>query len=78
MSLNILLIQDDAQGAQAVRDALINSSDRRFRVEWVRTCALGLERLSILDKQHRHGSGEISAVLVDLLLPDVAGMEIVD
>ena len=78
MSLHILLIQGDAQGAQTVRDALTNSSDRRFHVEWVRTCALGVERLAILGKQHQQEFGGISAVLVDLLLPDVAGLEIVD
>jgi diguanylate cyclase (GGDEF)-like protein/PAS domain S-box-containing protein len=78
MSLNILLIQGDAQGAQTVRDALTSSSDRRFHVEWVTTCALGEERLAILGKQHQQEFGGISAVLVDLLLPDVAGMEILD
>jgi diguanylate cyclase (GGDEF)-like protein/PAS domain S-box-containing protein len=78
MLLNILLIQGDAQSAQAVRDALGNPGDRKFHVEWVRTCALGLERLEILGKQREDDSRGISAVLVDLLLPDLAGLEIVD
>jgi diguanylate cyclase (GGDEF)-like protein/PAS domain S-box-containing protein len=75
---NILLIQDDAQGAQAVREALTNSRDGTFQVDWVTTCSRGLERLAVLGKQLPHGSGGISAILVDLLLPDLAGMEIVD
>jgi diguanylate cyclase (GGDEF)-like protein/PAS domain S-box-containing protein len=75
--LNVLLIQDDASGAQVVCDALTKSRHRKFDVEWVRTCALGLERLAVLDQQQRGGAG-ISAILVDLLLPDASGMEIVD
>jgi diguanylate cyclase (GGDEF)-like protein/PAS domain S-box-containing protein len=78
MSLNILLIQGDEQNARAVRDALNSSSDRNFKVEWVRTCALGLERLTVLGKQHHDEIGGISVVLVDLLLPDLAGMPIID
>jgi diguanylate cyclase (GGDEF)-like protein/PAS domain S-box-containing protein len=78
MIRNILLIQDDAQGAQVVRDALSNSPDGSFQVECVATCSLGLERLAVLGKQHRQGVGGISAILVDLLLPDVSGMEVVD
>jgi diguanylate cyclase (GGDEF)-like protein/PAS domain S-box-containing protein len=78
MSLNILLIQGDEQNARAVRDALNSSSDRNFKVEWVRTCLLGLERLTVLGKQHHDEIGGISVVLVDLLLPDLAGMPIID
>jgi diguanylate cyclase (GGDEF)-like protein/PAS domain S-box-containing protein len=78
MIRNILLIQDDAQGAQVVREALSNSPDGSFHVECVATCSLGLERLAVLGKQHRQGVGGISAILVDLLLPDVSGMEVVD
>jgi diguanylate cyclase (GGDEF)-like protein/PAS domain S-box-containing protein len=78
MIRNILLIQDDAQGAQVVREALSNSPDGSFHVECVATCSLGLERMAVLGKQHRQGVGGISAILVDLLLPDVSGMEVVD
>ena len=78
MIRNILLIQDDAQGAQVVRDALSNSPDGSFHVECVATCSLGLARLAVLGKQHRQGVGGISAILVDLRLPDLSGMEVVD
>ena len=75
MVQNILLIQADTRNANAVRKSLTHSRARHFHVEWVKTCALGLKRLRELGRQHGEGSIGISAVLVDLLLPDVAGME---
>jgi len=81
---NILLIQDDPAGAQAVRDALLSSSDGPFQVDWVRNCAEGLNRLALTGKQKgrpshmgRHSHG-IAAVLVDLYLPDSRGIESFD
>jgi diguanylate cyclase (GGDEF)-like protein/PAS domain S-box-containing protein len=65
----MLLIQDDADGAGAVRDALVNSKDPAYRVEWVQTCAAGLERLA---------AGGISGVLIDLALPDIRGIAAFD
>jgi diguanylate cyclase (GGDEF)-like protein/PAS domain S-box-containing protein len=64
MPRHILLIQDDAPHAKAVLEALGNSSDATFQVEWVRSCAEGLARQADAD-----------AILVDLLLPDSRGME---
>ena len=64
--------------ATAVRDSLINSRDREFSVEWVRTFALGLERLSPHPNLQQDQSGVIAAVMVDLLLPDMRGIEIFD
>jgi DNA-binding NarL/FixJ family response regulator len=78
MIRNVLLIQNDVQGATAVLAALTNSRDSTFHVEWVTTCSLGLERLAVRGKQDLLAAGGISAVLVDLILPDAAGMEIVD
>jgi diguanylate cyclase (GGDEF)-like protein/PAS domain S-box-containing protein len=75
---NILLIQSDCQSAQVVRDALTNGSDPRFRIEWVRSCASGLERLAVPPSLQPDGPRQISAILVDLLLPDLAGLEIID
>jgi diguanylate cyclase (GGDEF)-like protein/PAS domain S-box-containing protein len=81
---NILLIQDDPADAQAVRDALLSSSDGPFQVDWVRNCAEGLNRLALTGKQpgrpshmgrHSHG---VAAVLVDLYLPDSRGIETFD
>lgn len=72
MSQRILLIQDDPSDATAVREALINSSDGSFQVEWVRRCSEGLERLT------RNGADSVTAVLVDLFLPDSHGIETFD
>src|ERR1700733_4243302 len=75
---NILLIQSDRQAAQVVRDALTNGSDPQFHIEWVTSCASGLERLTVLASHLPDGPRQISAILVDLLLPDLAGLEIID
>ena len=53
MARNILLIQDDPSDAKVVREALINSSDELFQVEWVRSCSEGLERLVREGKQEQ-------------------------
>jgi DNA-binding NarL/FixJ family response regulator len=78
MPQNVLLIQGNASDAQIVRDSLSRSSDNNFNVEWVSTCALGLQRLAAVGKQKAGDTTGISAVLVDLLLPDVAGIETFD
>ena len=78
LSQNILLIQDDPSDAKAVREALINSSDGPFQVEWVRRCSEGLERLAREGKQERQRTDGIAAVLVDLFLPDSHGIETFD
>ena len=75
MALHILLIQDDPAGAKIVRDALANSRDQEFSVEWVRTCAQALARLAGVDDLPRAKAGAVAAVLVDLHLPDVWGID---
>src|ERR1700676_5512118 len=72
---NVLLIQNDAVDATAVRDALINSRDGSFRVVWVRHCAAGLKVLEKQTAQESHEADRIAAVLVDLSLPDSSGIE---
>jgi diguanylate cyclase (GGDEF)-like protein/PAS domain S-box-containing protein len=67
----ILLIQDDPADTKAVRSALNGS----YQVEWVRSCAEGLERLAHEKKQRTLAIG---AVLVDLFLPDCHGIETFD
>jgi diguanylate cyclase (GGDEF)-like protein/PAS domain S-box-containing protein len=78
MSEHILLIQEDAADAKAVHDALSNSSDGPFDVEWVTRCSQGLERLVTECKKERPRPLGISAVLVDLFLPDCQGIETFD
>ena len=75
MSLNILLIQHDSSDAHAVREALVNSADQSFEVEWARSCAEGLERLTSKEKGKTNA---VAAVLVDLFLPDSDGIETFD
>jgi len=75
MAQNILLIEDDASDAGVVREALINSSDGPFKVVWVRRCSEGLERLT---REGEQGADSITAVLVDLFLPDSHGIETFD
>jgi diguanylate cyclase (GGDEF)-like protein/PAS domain S-box-containing protein len=60
----ILLIQDDAPNAAAIAEALSNSGDVPFQVEWVRNCSDGLARLA-----------GAAAILLDLFLPDSRGIE---
>ncbi|RPH50097.1 MAG: response regulator, partial [Lysobacterales bacterium] len=71
MAQTILLIQEDPAGAKAVRDALIQSSDGPFQVEWTKSCSDALQRLS---GQGQHGADAIAAVLLDLFLPDSCGI----
>jgi diguanylate cyclase (GGDEF)-like protein/PAS domain S-box-containing protein len=75
---SILLIQNDSADANAVRDALVNSSDGPFRVVWVRYCSAGVKALAHESAQMSHGADRIAAVLVDLSLPDSSGIETFD
>jgi len=75
MSQQILLIQDNPSDTKSVRDALANSADEGFQVEWVRKCSAGLARLTGTDKQEAKNKPDIAAVLIDLFLPDSQGME---
>src|SRR5579864_2027093 len=72
MPQTVLLIHDDAAKAQAVKDALLNSPDGFFIVEWVELCSEALQCLS------RDGKERIAAVLVNLFLSDSHGMETFD
>lgn len=74
MPRTILLIENHASGARSVREALLGSSDGSLRIDWVRRCSKGLERLNGTGKQ----KDAIDAVLVDLFLPDSQGIETFD
>lgn len=76
MAVHVLLIEGDARGAGIVREAL--AQDKRYEIEWVQTCALGLERLHTAGLQSKAGLQGIALVLVDLCLPDATGMEMID
>src|SRR5450631_4215255 len=72
MHQTVLLIHDDIGRAKVVKDALLNSLDGFFVVEWVELCSEGLRRLG------RDGRERIAAVLVNLFLPDSQGLETFD
>ena len=59
----------DAADAKTVRDALLRSSDGQFNVDWVRSRADGLARLT------RKAALDVAAVLADLYLPDSSGLD---
>jgi len=72
---SILLVQDNPADAIAVRGALLNSDDGPFHVDWVRSCAAGIERMLGTGDDAAQHKDLIAAVLVDLFLPDSAGIE---
>jgi diguanylate cyclase (GGDEF)-like protein/PAS domain S-box-containing protein len=72
MPETVLLIHGDGAKAKVVKDALLNSIDGFFVVEWVETCSESLRRL------RRDGKERIAAVLVNLFLSDSQGVETFD
>ena len=72
MPQTVLLIHDDGAKAELVKDALLNSLDGYFIVEWVELCSEGLQRL------RRDGRDRIAATLVNLFLSDSHGLETFD
>lgn len=76
MTQKILLVQGSPKDAQIVRDAL--RDDPEFEIEWMKSAVLGLERLRGLSPRQQDGPAAFAAILVDLLLPDLAGLRIVD
>ncbi len=75
MAQTILLIQDDPVDARIVREALLDSTDGAFKVEWVKLCSEGVERLT---RECRHNAHNIAAVLADLFLSDSTGIATFD
>jgi diguanylate cyclase (GGDEF)-like protein/PAS domain S-box-containing protein len=73
-----MLIDSDANDANAVCTALTASQDPLFEVTWVTTCAEALRRLPLLGKQQGPGTPGIAAILVDLFLADARGIETCD
>jgi diguanylate cyclase (GGDEF)-like protein/PAS domain S-box-containing protein len=74
---NILLVQNHAAHASAIRDALVNSSNGAFRVTWVKRCCDALVHLASV-KGEGQDINPVSGILLDLFLPDVKGIETFD
>ncbi len=71
----ILLIELDPFAAGVVQEVLGKVADVHYSIEWVKSCAAGVERIA------RKGMGSvpvIDAVLTDLNLPDSHGLATVD
>jgi diguanylate cyclase (GGDEF)-like protein/PAS domain S-box-containing protein len=71
----ILLVQENAADARAVRDALTNSGPYPLSVEWVKRCSQAVE---LLTGDATRGAEGFAAVLVDLFLPDSSGLDTFD
>ncbi|MGC2224191.1 MAG: diguanylate cyclase, partial [Methylocella sp.] len=74
MSDTILLIQDHPSSARQVQQALLGSGDASMKIEWVRSCAKGVERLD----RNSPRRDDIVAIFVDLFLPDGKGIDTFD
>jgi diguanylate cyclase (GGDEF)-like protein/PAS domain S-box-containing protein len=59
-------MQDDVSAAKEVQQAILDSGDTSIRLEWVRSCAEGVERL----KSEGISGERINAIFLDLFLPD--------
>jgi diguanylate cyclase (GGDEF)-like protein/PAS domain S-box-containing protein len=68
----VLLIHDDGVKARRVTEALFDSNDGFYNVEWVERCSEAVHRLC-KDRKER-----IAAILVNLFLPDSYGVETFD
>jgi DNA-binding NarL/FixJ family response regulator len=71
----VLLMQSDLADAKSVQDALANSIEGTFAVEWVRLCSEGLERLASRGAPGAPEERAIAAVLLDLFLSDCTGIQ---
>jgi diguanylate cyclase (GGDEF)-like protein/PAS domain S-box-containing protein len=72
MPQTILLVSDNTSRVALVQDLLAKPSDLPFAVEWIRSGAAALDRL------HDHTKDDITAVLIDLLLPERQELETFD
>jgi diguanylate cyclase (GGDEF)-like protein/PAS domain S-box-containing protein len=70
MRETILLLQDNSAKAAIVQGLLARSSGTPLVVEWLRSCAAGLDRLKDPKKNG------IAAILINLLLPDGRQLEV--
>jgi diguanylate cyclase (GGDEF)-like protein/PAS domain S-box-containing protein len=78
MSRRVLLIEDKQSDRTVMLDALVHSGGTAFPVEQVGLLSEGLNRLSEDRTKRTAASDRISAIIVDLFLPDSRGIETFD
>jgi two-component system, cell cycle response regulator len=61
----ILLVEEDHESLESLRESLAQVRDARFEIEWAGELATALQRLSL---------GGVDIVLLDLALPDSEGL----
>src|SRR5918997_1450046 len=66
MEIKVLLIEDNPGDARLIGEMIAEDAEAPFRIQWVPRLASGLERLA---------AGDTALVLLDLSLPDSAGLE---
>ena len=72
MTHNVLLLLADGAEAQTVQRSLVNAREGPFKVEWVSRCGDAIKRLG------SQAGEQITAVVVELFLPDRQGIQTVD
>jgi len=83
--IHVLLIEDQPEEARLIQELLSNApkSPFHFLLEWADRLETGLERLRehtqgykrTSDKEPRHRLGPVDIILLDLLLPNSAGVQ---
>jgi diguanylate cyclase (GGDEF)-like protein/PAS domain S-box-containing protein len=74
MDKTILLMAAESATAKSFQDALADSQEPHFVVEWVSSCTKGLERLAAEGAQRGQDPKGFAAIFVELDLPDSAGI----
>ena len=69
MPQTVLLVHGDGTKAQSVKNALAETSEGFYVVEWVERCTEAVQRL------RKDGRQAIAAILVNLFLPDCDGLQ---
>ena len=72
MQKTVLLLHNNAAQAAIIQNLLANSGSGTFALEWLRSCAAGVNRLTDPTKN------DIAAVIMDLLLPDAQELAALD
>jgi CheY-like chemotaxis protein len=70
---SILLVQEDRADAELIRDALADSNNQIFQVNWVQHCHEAIQQLSPVGIRPPAAKHAADAILLDMFLPDSRG-----